>query len=147
VHKRKKFDQELHDKYDKIAREKAKNFLSTQGLVVVDNLDKYGVDLLCHRGHLGKVVGYCEVEVKRVWKGYQWPSNWDSVQWPAGKKKFAELDKPTLFFMLNALHNRALYTTGEQLITSPVVEVPNIYEKKDELFYQVPITEVTFVDV
>lgn len=119
--------------------------MSSQGIISFDNQDKYGVDLLTYRCR--EHVGYCEVETKAVWKGYAWPNAWESVQWPAGKKKFAELDKPTLFFMINALHNRALYTTGEQLVASPIVEVPNKYTKKGELFYQVPITEVTFVDV
>lgn len=140
----KKFSKKLHEQNDKKAREIAKEFFSKYGYELRDNPDQYGVDLLAY-DETGEHVMYVEVEIKRVWKSGEFP--YGSVQFPERKWKFCNLDKPTAFFMLSNDCKRALLVTGKDLVASPLKPVSNVYMKKNENFFQVPLNKVTFTEV
>ena len=162
----KKFDKKLYEQNDAKAREIAKKYFARYDYKLLDNPDQYGVDLICYEKidcaactedtvescetchGLGKTMKpkmYVEVEIKRVWKDEEFP--YGSVQFPERKWKFCKLDAPVAFFMLNNECSRAVLVTGEDLINSPLKRVSNIYMRKDENFFQVPLDKATFIEV
>ena len=86
-----------------------------------------------------------ETEVKRVWKNKDF--EYDSVQFPERKAKFAKLEVPTLFVMFNEKLSAYLVVKDKDLLKSPCVEVPNRYCYKGEYFYQVPLKKVKFNEI
>lgn len=141
---RKKFDRKLFEENDRKARGLAKKFLEDAGYEVKDNPDKYGPDLIVTKD--GEVRGFVECEIKRVWKGKEFP--YDTVQFPERKKKYViDNDVPVTFLMLNEDCSRMLLVNGDTLINSPLVEVPNRYIYKGEYFYQVDLKDVVFFDL
>lgn len=140
----KKFDQQLHKENDAIAKKLTSKLVKKLfNLDSFENTDKYGVDLWLLRNN--EIIAYAESEIKLVWNTASFP--YPSVQFPERKGKFAKLDKPTLFVMINGLKNRALTVWSKDLITSPLVEVPNKYKAENELFYQVSLNLVKFYDI
>ena len=96
---RKRFDRELYNQVDALAKEKAKALLQTSSYNAVENPKKTQVDLQVFNSeqtHLFNI----ECEVKLIWKEKDFP--YESVQIPKRKEKYAILDKPTLFVMFNA---------------------------------------------
>jgi hypothetical protein len=141
----KKFDKKLFDANDPKARELAiKFFKKSQGFAAKPNPDKYGVDLLLFKED--KHVAFAECEIKRVWKGKDFP--YGSVQFPERKAKYVyQNNLPVVFIMFNADCNRALLVNGQDLLKSKLVQVPNVYVKSEECFFQVPLDKVTFIDI
>lgn len=140
----KKFDKNLYAQNDAIARKISKQFIEKKlNLTAMDNPDSFGVDLYLVRN--GSVIAYAETEVKNVWNSYDFP--YGTVQFPERKGKFVDLDKPTLFCMINNQKTRLLYVWSKDLKSSPLVHVPNKYTAEGELFYQVPIQKVSFYDI
>lgn len=139
---KKKFSKELHDENDTLARAAGKKYWSAFGYKVEDNPDRYGADLVVNTGW---EEFYSEVEIKRVWSGPNF--QYDTLQIPARKKKFTELDKPCMFVVLNKEQTHAFVCDSQTLIASPVVEVPNKYVYSGEMFYQVPVSQLLFVEL
>ena len=140
----KKFNKKLYEQNDKIARQITKQlFMDKDGVELLDNYDQYGPDLLMKRN--GQIICYVECEVKIVWNKFNFP--YSTIQFPERKKKFTNLDIPTLFCMINNLKNRALTVGGGTLLSSPLVEVSNKYKSSGELFFQVPKDKVIFYDL
>jgi hypothetical protein len=137
---RKKFDKELHDANDTLARAAGKKYWRSFGYTAEDNPDRYGADLLVNTGW---EEFYSEVEIKRVWSGSSFP--YDTLQIPARKKKFTELDKPCVFVVLNKEQTHAFVCSDATLKESPIVEVPNKYVFSGEMFYQVPVANLLYV--
>lgn len=132
----KKFDKDLYDANDKIAREKAKLYFSRFNFTVTDNPDKYGPDLILTDG-TNKC--FVECEIKHNWKGETFPFN--TIQFPERKSKFAKMG--VVFFMLNSEADHAIIVSGNVLLQSPMVEVSNKYVPSGENFFQVPVDKVT----
>lgn len=139
---RKRFDKELYEANDKLAREKVRAV--APGFDIRDNPKKRDVDLLVY-DKAGNHVANIETEIKRVWKGAQF--QYTSVQFPERKAKYAKLNKPTIFVMFNEDQSAFLVVRDTVLISSPCVEVPNKYVYKGEQFFQVPIDKVVFNDI
>lgn len=139
----KRFDRALFEENDKKCRTKVKELLLNSDFAGVDNIKVRGVDLLLYKN--GQHVGYLEVERKTVWKGSSF--QYDNVQFPERKAKYAKLDKPTTFVMFNEDMSNYLTVKHTDLISSPCVEVPNKYMYKGENFFQVPLTNVQFNDI
>ena len=139
----KKFDRELFLKFDKLARDAGKRYWTSKDYYVEDNKDRYGPDLIVTSKSLG-VDGntnkfYCEVEIKRPWKGKKF--QYEKLQIPQRKGKFLDKSKyslPICFFVFNSDQTYGYLIEGETLAKTPVVEVPNKYVYKGEKFYQVP---------
>lgn len=139
---RKRFDRELYDANDKLAKEKLRVLLSN--FDIRENPKKRDVDILVY-DKAGNHVANIETEIKRVWKGPKF--EYANVQFPERKAKYAKLDKPTLFVMFNEDQSAFLVVKNTDLLSSPCVEVPNKYVYKGELFFQVPLDKVTFNDI
>lgn len=140
----KKFDQQLYKENDMIAKKLTPKIIKNAfGLDSHENTYKYGVDFWLIRN--SEIIAYAETEIKLVWNTTNFP--YSSVQFPERKKKFTELDKPTLFVMINSPKNRALTVWSKDLVQCPLVEVSNKYKIEKELFYQVPLNLVTFHDI
>jgi hypothetical protein len=139
---RKRFDRELFNETDGTARDSARIYWTSLGHTVEDHPDRYAVDLIVDTG---LETFYCEVEIKRVWTGATF--KYDTLQIPERKAKFAKLDKPTYFMIFNNERSRAFICSHTDLLDSPVVEVPNKYVYKGEMFFQVPITKLQLVEI
>jgi hypothetical protein len=134
----KKFDQELHDKYDPPARAAVAKWIEMKwGLQALDNPDIYGTDLIVYRN--GKPVGFAEVEVR------QWnPCPFDTIHVPVRKKHMLEEPK-TLFFALTQDMTHAYWIKGNQALGFDAVEMRDAY--KHELYYDVPKKLFNYVDL
>ena len=140
---RKRFDSALYEENDRIAKEFVKNALKGTEYQVIENPKKRGVDLLLYKD--SQHVANVECEIKRVWKTTDFP--YDSVQIPERKTKYTELEKPTVFVMLNNDQSAYAAIPQQTLLNSPKKEVPNKYVYKGEMFYQVPVNTVHFNDI
>lgn len=141
---RKRFDRDLWLENDAKARKAVENLFSKfENIEVKPHKDHRKVDLEVFID--GEHVANVETEIKRVWKAENF--QYESVQFPERKKKFCELDKPTLFIMWNFDTSSYLVVAGSDLTESPCVEVPNKYVYKGEKFFQVPLNKVHFNDI
>lgn len=132
---RKKFDRELFEANDTAARHAVTRYiLATSDVTVENNPDKYGVDLLVTGGLMDYAV---ECEIKRVWKGEDFP--WDTLQLPERKAKFIRAGVPVEFWILNNELTHAMVIQTDVLLSLTPVEVPNKYVAQGEKFFQVPI--------
>lgn len=131
---RKRFDRKLYEENDRKAKEAVAKLFEGTKYSVKENTKKTAVDLLLYKGE--EHVGYVECEFKRVWTG---DFEYDTLQIPQRKHKYAQLDKPTYFVVFN--HNASEYmaVTGEDLLKSQLKEVPNKYVYQGECFFQVPV--------
>lgn len=136
---RKRFDRDLYEANDKLAREKVRAV--APGFDIRDNPKKRDVDLLVY-DKAGNHVANIETEIKRVWKGPDF--KYDNVQFPERKAKYAKLDKPTIFVMFNEDQSKFLVVRDSDLLSSPCVVVPNKYVYAGEQFFQVPLDKVVF---
>lgn len=140
---RKRFDPALYAENDELAKNFVKNLLKGTAYQAIDNVKKRGVDLLIYKDsvHICNI----ECEIKRVWKESNFP--YANVQIPARKEKYAILDKPTVFTMLNGTQSDYLCFTSKEMLASPKVEVPNKYVYKGEYFFQIDKNLVVFNDL
>lgn len=137
---RKRFDRELYDQNDELARGVVKKLLAGTEYQVIDNPKKRGVDLLLYKNsqHIANI----ECEIKKVWKEKEFP--YESIQIPERKEKYTQLDKPTIFVMANADQSAFVAISQTALLKSPKKEVPNKYVYKGEYFFQVPKDQASF---
>jgi hypothetical protein len=139
---RKRFDRDLFNETDGTARDSAKKYWTSLGHTVEDHPDRYAIDLIVNTGTTSF---YCEVEIKKVWKGAEF--KYETLQIPERKAKFAKLDKPACFMIFNNERSHAFICSHTDLLDSPVVEVPNKYVCKGEMFFQVPISKLDLVEI
>jgi len=129
----KSFSQHLHDIYDAPARKAVSDWCKMKwGLDCKDNPNKYGVDLIAYRS--GSLVGALEVEVRQV--GFD---QFGSIHKAQRKDKLVLGNLPVLFFALTHDLSRAYWAKVSSLESCPLIEVPNKYVSKGELFYDCPI--------
>lgn len=135
----KKFDPELHAKYDEAGRNVVKHYLQRRfGLVCNDNPNIYGVDLIAN--WQGKPRYYVEVEV-RQWEPHCPHS---TIHIASRKQKLFDNDMRTLFFALSQSMDFGYYIDTEHVMHQPRVEVPNKLVKRGEYFYNVPVRYFTY---
>ena len=142
----KRFSQELHAANDEMCRKAAldsKSLLLHLGIdCLVDNPDKYGVDLI---GFLeDEVCCYVEVERKHGWSGPNFGLK--TLHIPLRKKKFCWLDKPTHFVVFNKECSHGAIAPDTTLIDAEIVSLWVKYESNAQ-FFDIPTDEVTFVKV
>lgn len=132
---RKRFDRELFQKYDQLARDVTTKYLQSIGYEVTEHPDRYAQDLIAY----GTYKDFCvECEVKLVWEVSEFP--YPNVQLPERKKKFFNV--PTQFFIWNKPLEHAMTFWSYDVATLEPVEVPNKYVYAGEYFYQVPMEMV-----
>jgi len=135
----KQFDKSLHDRYDEPAKDFVKNYYNEQGIKAVDNPNKYDVDLILYKDTIK--IGYAEVEVCAGWTGAIYP--FKTYHIPIRKSRFFNLDLPTYFFSISNTFLQALYINGDEILSSPIIEVPNKYVPKLELFFDIDLSKMT----
>lgn len=140
--KKKRFDKDLFTENDSPARLAGIRYWSALGYIAAPNYDKYGPDLIVITD---SERFYSEVEIKRVWSGEAF--QYDTLQIPERKHKFAGLDLPCTFMVFNNEQTLVFLCESSTLVTSPIVEVPNKFVPEGELFFQVPIKRVKLARV
>lgn len=128
-HNNKRFDQQLHNQNDKLAKDAVKRFLIKSSRFDVLEGDKYGVDLLLH--DQVKVIATIEVE-RRQW---QKECPFDTIRVPERKAKF--FGDNCFLFSVSQDCTVALWCKGSQILKCEVVLVSNRL-MKDEPFFNVP---------
>lgn len=132
VAQRKRFDRDLFQKYDQLARDVTTKYLQSIGYEVTEHPDRYAQDLIAR----SEDKDFCvECEVKLVWEVSEFP--YPNVQLPERKKKFFHV--PTQFFIWNKPLEYAMTFWSYDVATLEPVEVPNKYVYAGEYFYQVPM--------
>jgi hypothetical protein len=135
----KKFNQELHDRYDPPARRAVSDWLAMKrGVVCKDNPDIYGTDLIVYKNDV--IVGYAEVEV-RIWTPY---CPFSTIHVPYRKKHMLEVPN-TLFFALTHDMNFAYWILGSKALEFPTMELKD--DTKHEAYYDVPKELFKYVDL
>lgn len=140
---RKHFDRELYNKYDVLAKDKVMDLFKDIPWEIKGSVKKTDVDFEIYEA--GEHIAYLEVEVKMNWNVEKFQYN--TVQWPERKWRYAQLDKPTIFLMFNHDLSQYLTATGEVLINSKLEMVRNKYVRYGENFFKVPINEIRFNDI
>ena len=137
----KKFNQQLHDKYDPPARKAVTDWVKMKwGLECRENPNVYGVDLIVLRE--GKRVGYIEVEV-RNWAYCHYPT----IHVAHRKEKLFQQDLPTLFFALTQDLTHAYWCQAKVAKSYPLIEVKNFEVPNGELFFDIPVSQFKYVDL
>ena len=135
----KQFDQSLHDQYDEPAKDFVKKYYHELDIQAVDNPDRFGVDLILYKDTIK--IGYAEVEVCAGWTGAIYPFKTYHV--PIRKSRFFNLDLPTYFFSISNTFLQALYINGDEILSSPIIEVANKYVPKLEQFFDIELSKMT----
>jgi len=95
----------------------------------------------------GKLIALAELERKKVWTNYDFPSKWDSVSFPKRKGKYAESELPVFMVMFNKDGTNGLIVDAKTMAKSQVVKkraVTRKYVTFGEEFYHVPLNNVVF---
>lgn len=137
----KKFDSSSHKIYDK-AKYKVIDYYSRLGYSAIENPNIHGVDLIVNTTN---DYFFCEVEVKNNWKGYTF--NFPDIYILSRKKKYFNLEKPTVMCMLNHEWDRALLLKSKDILDCPLKEVKNKFVKEGEYFFVVPIDKAVFINI
>jgi hypothetical protein len=111
------------------------DWLEGKGYAAEINPDQYGIDILARgKGRTLRV----EVEVKHNWMTGSF--KYDTLQIPQRKAKFAK-DPDTWFVVMNHDRTHALLCSGESVLSSDLVEVPNKLVSEGERFFQIPVSQ------
>ena len=132
--KYKKFSKKLFDNNDPKSRVLVKEFFAKHGIILQDNNDQYGVDLVSPDGSV-KI----EIERRTIWKQKDFPFN--EINLPERKAKFFT-DKNVAYVIVSEDYSRIGFIKGERIkeyITeNNLKENPNKYVSEGELFYKIP---------
>lgn len=137
----KKFDKKLYKENDQKAKKAGIKFWKSQGYNINENTDRYGPDLIAEKN--GKK-HYVEVEIKYNWNKEEF--QYDDLQIPERKSKFAKLDMQTYFMVFNSLLNRAFICSTKNLLNSPIQNVANKYMYKEN-FFKIPVKKLKLVSI
>jgi hypothetical protein len=145
--KSKPFEQALHDENDIPAREVVKKFYADRfGVVLLDNPDRYGVDLVTADYELS-----VEVERRPVWESGDFP--FVMVNFLTRKTKFF-VNTP---YVLSdyAIVSKDYKRVGiidqikiiDAILTTKATEKPNRYVNDSEFFYEIPRKHFAWFDL
>ena len=134
------FDRDQFARHDAHTKEVARQFWINLGYDCIENPDEYGVDLLVEGK--GRKFG-CEVEVKTGWHGPEF--NYPTLHIPFRKKKFTK-EKVT-FFVLNNARSHAAVVGRNDVVSSPVVTIPNKFVPAGDLFYDVNVQDAKMINL
>ena len=140
----KRFNQDLFNQNDAPARKiVARSFLWLWGITLVNNPDKYGVDLVAFKD--GKVQGFVEFEVKHNWVGHRFPFR--TAYFPARKARIFEHQKrfghslPVIFVMFNQDMTSFLWFRGDDVMNGERVLKKTKLTDWAEEFIEVPVSK------
>ena len=139
----KRFSQSLHQSNDPKSRQIVKDYLARYGLIVKDNSDKYGVDLISDDGNL-----QIELEHRLPWVDEEFP--YAEVNVPERKAKFLKEGK-VQYIILSRAYDRLGIILGEiikpYIVDDNLVVNPNKFVRNDEYFFKVPKTAFKWVKI
>lgn len=128
------FDKSSYDRSDAVSKESTIKVIEKlikakyiNEVVVKENPDKYGIDLLVYDED--KVIGYIECEQSYKWGDEDYP--YKTIRLPERKEKYLTPsnlpygDKQVLFAMINNKGNRAVLYLGDVAKKAPKKEVHN----------------------
>ena len=142
INKNKPFDKTLHDDYDEFGRSKVKTyFLNKYGIILKDNSDIYGVDLIAYKDD--KKIGYVEVEVRASWNKDIFPYN--SLNIPIRKEKLLKNNLKTYLVSVNKLGTYAFICSDNAILSSSIEESKNKYVSSGEFFYKLNLKDIKLV--
>jgi len=127
----KPFDRKLYDEHDLIGKQRVAAWLAAWGFEIKSGT-QYGVDLEVYK--FGEL--YAEVEVEQRDFGGRCP--FQTIHVAERKAKFFQTETKTVLFAVDMQGRWAYYTTGKRILSSPLIDLPNKYQK-GERFYDVPI--------
>lgn len=137
IGKYKKFDKELFNQNDLKSRQVVKKFFLSKNIVVDDNPNKYGVDLVSEDESV-----QIEIERRPVWVNEEFP--YPRVNIPERKTKFFKTDK-TSYVIVSNNFSRIGVIPGKKLIKfinkDYLEESKNRFVDSGELFYKIPKEE------
>lgn len=140
----KRFDKKLFDDNDAICRKKVKSLFKNSGLKILDNTQRFGVDLLIYKDE--EHVGNIELERRKgVFEGSKF--KYDTINYPGRKEKFLSLELPTYFISFSEDLKNFLVVKDKDIKKSPKEEVRNKYVFNNELFYKVKIEKAVQNDI
>lgn len=135
----KPFSQKLHDACDPIARRKVMQWLKqVHHLDSIPNPNKYKVDLVAFKDLIPH--SYVEVEM-RLWREHWHYCPYPTIHVPLRKEKLFNNDLPTFMCVVNQYLKWAYWINVMDIMTSPIIEVPNRAVDRDEYFYDVPTSK------
>jgi|TARA_Y100000004_G_scaffold51404_1_gene56860 hypothetical protein len=150
----KRFDRELYDKADKLAKKVITKHLVETGYDVTEEPVRGKVDLVAMHQSTGDSK-YVEVEMKYAWKD-TWNETWKDVRIPYRKKKLIDkyTDKDDYgrscldFYVLNYDATKAWVISADIIEKyGSVVEVSNKYVRKGEQFYSIPVDKIYTINL
>lgn len=131
--KTKPFNQEVHDACDPVARQAVIGFMARQwNMMAAPHPDKYKVDLVVENEFMVPI-GYAEIEM-RDWEDVPFAT----IHVPSRKKKLFYNDMPTTYFVVSRGLKKAWWCRVDDILKSPLKEVPNRAVATGEYFYDVP---------
>ena len=132
---RKPFSRRLYNKYDELAKSFGAREFEKIGLIATPNKKKTAVDLVVTNSN-GVVVCYAEVEIK---KALDKPFDYDTIQLPERKWKYAKLEHPTLFMLFSSDGSKYFCFWDKFVLKAECTEVFNKYVACNEMFFQIPL--------
>lgn len=133
----KPFSQELHNQNDFPARELVKrSFLDHWGITLIDNPDRYGVDLLAYRKD--KFVGYVEIEVKHNWVGHKFP--YEAIHIPSRKERIFNY-LPLIFVVINKDMTHFMWFNLESVKTGKRITKKTKLTDFEDSFIEISVSE------
>lgn len=120
----KQFSESLYTKHDKIAKKAVIKWARECGYSILENSDRYGVDLLLQFG--------VEIEQRPCWNGENFP--FSTIHIPSRKAKF--MNGRNKYVIVNNDSSYCLVIDGSEIKSSPKVNNPNKY-MDEEMFYDV----------
>jgi len=136
----KPFSKSLFQGNDPKSRRIVKDYLAKQDIVVEDNPNKFGVDLVSKDGTL-----HVEVEHRLVWTEEEFP--YEEINIPERKAKFF-IDNCVAYFILSAGYKHIGMISGKTLrpflVDYNLKESSNKYMRSSEYFYKVPKSAFTW---
>lgn len=131
---RKPFSKSLFQANDPKSRKIVKEYLAKQGIIVNDNSNKYGVDLISEDQSL-----HVEVEHRLIWKDDEFP--YAEINLPERKAKFFCANH-IAYFILSCDYSHIGMIDGKTLmryiVDENLKESSNKYVRQGEYFYKLP---------
>lgn len=139
----KSFSKSLHSKNDPQSRTVVIRFFKKKGIPLLENPDKYGVDLISPDGTL-----QIEIEHRLSWDAPEFP--FPDINIPERKAKFFGDDK-TQYVILSKDYEYMGVLRGkdmqEYIHNANLHENKNKFVKNGELFFKVPVNKFKWVKV
>lgn len=139
----KKFDLNLYNQNDKIYKDKVIEYFRKEGIELIENPDRYGIDLL----NLNEdviIMGF-EVEHRFNWSGDVFP--YTTINVPYRKGKFVSDKYKTYYCALNKEFTIIFLLDMDKLKSCKIKENKNKYINEGEMFYSVPINIGEFIHI